>query len=385
MRKLLPLIGVVLFLFLSNGFAWAQTLERTARGIGELAPFKVDLYDEALYLKPEIVKREFLKPGEQVRHRLWLWLSTWLVVDARSAAPVTLVGEYNLTPPGQWTMERTTRFSLGENPRLRDEKIRPGINTFFKQFRLAFIDFPPESLSGSTEASLASLFDYNQKVKVKVGFRAPYCPGCPPVAGSEEKEYDLKPYAYALIGAAGSGNVRAVQELLDKGTDPDSATVQRWTALMEAASKGRSRVVKMLLDHGARVNLMRKGFPFVISQCSWVIPTGETALMAACWAGDTETVRLLLSAHAWVNVDRKDGWTPLLAASSAGHAQIVRMLLANGARVDFTGDRGEYSASALADINGNAAVRRILRAHGDPIRVPWDVLTQKRLTDIHKE
>jgi len=293
MRKLLPLIGVPALFFLFHGAAWTQTTyQTTALGVGQAAPFvgdrvltfRVGLYDERLCIRPD----------ERVRHRLWLVLSTWIVADVRSNLPVTLVGEHHLTPPGQWTMERTTRFSIGETPWLPSEQLRPGINTFYKEFRLAFLDFPPASLSESSNASLATLFDPNQTVNVKLSFRAPNCPGCPSVPDSEAKEYDLKPFAYALLSAAGSGNVNIVKELLDKGTDPDSATAHRWTALMEAASKGRSRVVRVLLDHGARVNIIRRGFPFVLSPLGSVIPSGETAVMAASSAGNPEIIRNML-------------------------------------------------------------------------------------------
>jgi len=348
----------LVFLYLSNGFAWAQAF-------GETDPFRIALSDEALYLKPD----------EKVRDRLWLMWSAWLVVDIRTTTPVTLVGEYSLTPLGQWTMERTNRFSLGENPRRPDERIRPGINTLYREFPLAFLDLSPDLLAGSSKASLTSLFQHNQTVKIKLSIKPPYCPGCLPI---KERNYDLKPFVYALLSAAGSGNVGVVKELLDKGTDPDSATALNWTALMEAASQGRSRVVKVLLDRGARVNMIRRGFPFVVTQLGSVTPAGETALMAACSAGHSETARLLLDAGAGFTMDRKDGWTALRAASYSGHAEIVRMLIAKGARVDFQPERGDYSALALADINGNAAVYRILKAHGDRIRVPWDVLSQKR-------
>ncbi|MFH1114746.1 MAG: ankyrin repeat domain-containing protein [Pseudomonadota bacterium] len=349
MRKRAPLVGVLL-LFLSSGFVWAQAG-------GGTNPYRMGLSEEALYLKPD----------DNIKGRFSLMWSSWIVVDARTTNPVKLIGECSLTPLGQWTMAPTSRFAL--------EKIRPGINTLYQTFPLASIDLPPDLHSGSGRSSFASLFDYNQTVKVKLTLRRQgYWAGFPALA---EQSYDLRPFGYALLNAARSGNVSLARQLLDKGADPDSATSRNWTALMEAASQGRSGVVKALLDHGARVNLRTKGFPFVISGLGSVIPYGATALMAACAAGDSETVRLLLSAGARVNMERADKWTALLAASGSGQTEIVRMLIAKGARVDATSDWG-YSASALADINGNDAVARVLRAHGDTLRVPWDVLSQSR-------
>ncbi len=350
MRKRAPFVGVVVLLVLCSGFAWAQV-------IGATNPYRIGLSEETLYLAPD----------DNVRGRFTLIWSGWIVVDARTTNPVKLVGECSLTPLGQWTMAPTSRFAL--------EKIRPGINTLYQTFPLASIDLPPDLISGSGNASFVSLFDYNQTVKIKLTLRRQgYWAGFPSLA---EERYDLRPLGYALLEAAGNGNVSVVKELLDKGADPDSATVQNWTALMEAASKRRPRVVMALLDHGARVNLRRRGFPFIVSALGSVIPYGETALMAACSAGDPETVRLLLSGGARVNVERMDKWSALLAASYSGRPEIVRMLLAKGAKVDSSSEWG-YSASALADINGNATVWRILKARGDTIRVPWDVLSRTR-------
>ncbi|MDQ7781888.1 MAG: ankyrin repeat domain-containing protein [Desulfomonilaceae bacterium] len=350
MRKRAPLVGVLVLSVLFGGFAWAQV-------VGGVDPFRIGLSEEALYLQPD----------DYVKGRYTLMWSAWIVVDARTTTPIRLVGECSLAPLGQWTMAPSSRFSL--------EKLRPGINAIHQTFPLASIDLPPDSHAGSSNETFPALFDYNQAVKVRLSLRRQgYWAGYPPLA---ENHYDLRPLGYALLAAAGSGNVGVVRDLLDKGADPDSATVQNWTALMEAASRGRSAVVKALLDHGARVNLRRKGFPFVLSQLGSAIPYGETALMSACSAGDPETVRLLLNAGARVNVERMDKWNALLAASYSGHAEVVSMLLAKGAKIDSSSELG-YSAAALADINGNAGAWRLLRERGDSIRVPWDVLSQSR-------
>lgn len=365
MRKLVPLIGFLTFFLLSGGLVSAQ--------FGQVADlYRVGLSEEQLYLKADA----------HVKGRFTLIWSAWIIVNTKTTDPIKAVGEISLTPLGQWTMAPTNSFALGDpggtdrisssGKKRQKPRIRPGINSLFLAFPLASIDLPEDLYSGSKVPSPGSLFDYNQIIKITLSLRrSGYWGGVPPLT---RKKYELRPLGYALLDAAGKGDVRAVKDLLDKGADVDSATVHNWTALMEAASQSRREVVKLLLDHGARVNVKRKGFPFVLSQLGSVIPYGETALMAACSAGDPEIVRLLIANGAAINTERNDRWTALQAASLAGHNRIVRMLLAKGARVDIESELG-YSPSALADINGNGAVERMLKASGSVIRVPWDTLS----------
>ena len=79
-------------------------------------------------------------------------------------------------------------------------------------------------------------------------------------------------------------------------------------------------------------------------------PEGETALMAASYAGSIDTVRLLLEAGADVNAtDTYQKQTALMWAATEGHADVVKALL-----------------DAKADPNVKAAVTTLTeRKHAD--------------------
>jgi hypothetical protein len=369
MRKLVPLLGVIALLLISNEFVSAQVF-----GFADPSKaYRVGISEEKLYLEAD----------EQFEGRFSLMWSGWIVVETETAEPLKVVGSISMKPLGDWTKTSTNSFALGDPGSTRKtahsgrKKQRPtiktGINTLFLAIPVATIDLGPDLSRGAQMPAAESLFTYNQIVELSLELRrSGYWGGAPALA---QKKFKMWPLGHALLKAAGRGDARSVKRLLDKGADVDSASVHKWTALMEAASQGHREVVRVLLDHGARVNARRQGFPFVLTPMGSVIPYGETALMAACSSGDPEIVRMLIDKGAKVNLERKDNWTALQAASYAGHTRIVSMLLAKGARVGVHSELG-YSPCALADINGNGAIERMLRARGGVIRVPWDALSR---------
>jgi len=340
-------MGFAVVLTLHAG-VWAQFQEGPS-------PYRIALKDENVLMEPD--------PEMPGRHTLF-WEGT-IIIDARTKEPIKLIGEAFLSPMGQWTPAQTSRFGTSS--------LVPGINTVYRKFALGSIDLPDRP-GQKQRTTMEDLFDFEQVVKVKLSLmRQGYWAGAPALA---EVKYDLKPLGYALLSAATVGDAGQVRALLDKGADPDSADVQKWTALMAASAGGHRAVVKMLLDRGAKVNERRRGFPYVTTELGSRYPFGHTALMGACSFGDPETVRLLLAAGAGVNFERSDRWTALMAAAYGGHSHIVSMLLNKGASANVVTEWG-YSPSALAAINGNAGIVRMLRARGDVIRVPWDDLTRQ--------
>lgn len=343
---------------LALSIAVGLVLHGSAVAQGQEAPalYRVAMNNETILMEPD----------PQVPGRYTLYWQATVVIDARTPEPIKLTGTAALSPLGQWTPAPGIGFGTSS--------LVPGINTVVQKVPLGSIDLPQDGRR-LEHPRLGPYFEDTQSVKVRLSvLRQGAWLGAPPLA---EAKYELKPLGYALLEAAERGDDAEVRQLLQKGTDPDSGTVQKWTALMAAASRGQRNVVKLLLDQGAKVNARRNGFPFVTTQLGARFPSGETALMAACAAGDTETVRLLLEAKARVNYERHpDRWTALMAAAYGSHERIVRMLLNKGATVSAVTEWG-YSPTALAAINGNAAIVRMLKARGDVIRVPWDELTRQ--------
>ena len=47
-------------------------------------------------------------------------------------------------------------------------------------------------------------------------------------------------------------------------------------------------------------------------------------------------LKVLLKAHADVNVLDNDGWSPLMIAASKGHADVADLLIQHGTRLDIS-------------------------------------------------
>ncbi len=126
---------------------------------------------------------------------------------------------------------------------------------------------------------------------------------------SDDPDLILRAGATPFIRAAKTGDVAAMQLLLDHGADPRAATKDGVTALMAAAGLGwrygQSQVpesdsvkaVQFCLEHGADVNAVNV--------------TGETALHGATSHGANDIIRLLAERGAKLDVKDKRNRTPL--------------------------------------------------------------------------
>jgi outer membrane protein assembly factor BamB len=111
-----------------------------------------------------------------------------------------------------------------------------------------------------------------------------------------------------LWAAARRGDVKAVQALLDRGTDVNVATDYGATALWFAAYKGRPEVVRLLLERKAEVN---------VRDAVW----GETPLTLAVAADQPEVVQALLRAGA------AGGDALVIRAAGRGQVDLLRRTL----------------------------------------------------------
>ena len=156
-----------------------------------------------------------------------------------------------------------------------------------------------------------------------------------------------------LMYAATVGSVDAMRFLLDHGADPNLQNQFGSTALIWSATDIAK--VQLLLDHGANPNLASKRgrTPLLVGamsdqsaaivrlliskgadiQAKDVIKT--TALKAASFGNDTETIKLLLDAGLDPNAVDLPGLSPLMmAAGWNGNLDAVKMLLAKGAKIN---------------------------------------------------
>jgi ankyrin repeat protein len=123
----------------------------------------------------------------------------------------------------------------------------------------------------------------------------------------------------ALLNAIALRNQQNVKTLLDHGADCNTTTSSGMSALILAAMRDDATTTARLLACGAKVD----------AEDAW----GDTALMwaAASERAHTETVKLLLDAHADVNHKNKMGETALAWATRRGDTPIVPLLKSAGA------------------------------------------------------
>jgi len=85
--------------------------------------------------------------------------------------------------------------------------------------------------------------------------------------------------------------------------------------------------------------------------------------MLAALKGDTPTIVTLLDANADINAVSTDGDTALMAAAFAGHAEVVRILLARGASAAIQ-NRDRETAFEIAERQGQTRVSEMLHGAG---------------------
>ena len=150
----------------------------------------------------------------------------------------------------------------------------------------------------------------------------PETPPSEPVAEAAKPEPPPEPATakapdISIHEAAALGNIEAVKQFLDSGTDVNAKDKTGGTPLDEAAGWGRKDIVELLIAKGADVNAKFDD-------------DGSTPLHLAAWKGHFETAELLIGADADVNAKMEDGDTPLDLAK--GHPEIADLLRKHGGK-----------------------------------------------------
>lgn len=148
-----------------------------------------------------------------------------------------------------------------------------------------------------------------------------------------------------------AGALQVVQLFLKAGMNPNAKNREGQTALQLAAREGRVPIVKVLLDNGADVNpalpwAAAHGQAEALNLLMGKRPSQaavKTALRVAAGNGHTRIVEALLDSGADVNASDEDS-TPLMAAAKAEYPETVRLLLSRGAEVNVKQAKTAWTA-----------------------------------------
>jgi ankyrin repeat protein len=156
---------------------------------------------------------------------------------------------------------------------------------------------------------------------------------------SYNKVYGETPRLTALQAAAGNGNLKLVQLLLEAGAHVESKVRdedQGRTALQFAATAGSINVASILIENGADVNAPPIG------------EDGRTALESAAEHGRLDMIQLLLNVQAEVRGSRA-----VRLARNEGHDGVVQFLLEN--RFEDVGDDFLHDGAADNRLSWNVS------------------------------
>lgn len=184
---------------------------------------------------------------------------------------------------------------------------------------------------------------------------------------SDERKQELgefingwKKRSMALMNAANQQyNLKTIEALMAQGADVNMYdATEKATALGVAVVAKQYKIVRFLLAVGADVNKK-------------VLKTLDaTALILAAGAGDEEMLKILLDAHALVDLQTKEGNTALMIAVQKGHKRAVELLLARGADVNSVNEKNGLTPLIMAASLGHLAiVKLLLNAGADARRV----------------
>eukprot|EP00731_Ephydatia_muelleri_P001789 Em0001g1789a len=126
------------------------------------------------------------------------------------------------------------------------------------------------------------------------------------------------------------------------------------SSLMRACGGGLAEIVRILVSAGAHVNDQKKtNLPFHIS--TPLYPNDSSLIQFVAHLRGVSSVTIMRNC---VN-----GWSSLMEACRVGHAEVVRILVSAGAHVNDQ-DKNGWSSLMMACRNGHAEVVRILVSAG---------------------
>ena len=189
--------------------------------------------------------------------------------------------------------------------------------------------------------------------------------------------------AESIMVAIKLGNIEAVKQHLNDGTDVNEMGKLGRTPLHLAAIESRKEIAELLIAEGADVNAKtndgKTPLDEVINAFHNKTVIGKLlrkhggkhgTIHSAAGGGDIDALRKFLDAGGDVNIKDKLGFNPLHCASIFGHKETVELLIDRGADVNAVAMRGgrgtplSYAASW-----GHVEIVELLIAEGADVNV----------------
>ena len=145
-------------------------------------------------------------------------------------------------------------------------------------------------------------------------------------------------------------NRQDIQELLDRGFDPNTLSPDGVPALLVAITQDSSKVIDLLIRHPLTDVDVRNS-------------KDETPLMLFALRGNVQRCTELVGRDADVN---KPGWTPLHYAATGGHVEVIRLLIEAHAYIDASSPNESTPLMMAAMYGTSSAVKVLLEAGADP-------------------
>jgi len=158
-----------------------------------------------------------------------------------------------------------------------------------------------------------------------------------------------KKHELDIFEASSLGRLARLQGCLSDAAAINSFSKDGFTALHFACYFGQPEAARLLITKGAKVDA-------VANNATQVMP-----LHSAASSRNLAAARLLVEHGAPVNACQQGGWVPLHAAAQNGDQEMVDLLLAHGAEVDITNNDGKAPAMVAKD-KGHAKIASLLEA-----------------------
>lgn len=157
----------------------------------------------------------------------------------------------------------------------------------------------------------------------------------------------------SLHMAAATGDLKVIQQYIDKKADLNALDSFGYTPLKQAVSRDRVEVVNLLLSAGANPNVKD--------------PDGMTVLLPASLGGQQEIVDALIAAKADLSVKNRSGETALHLAVQMGHFGVAESLLKAGADVNATTTGGQTALGMVQQRGNMPELEELLKKHGGTV------------------